>query len=85
MPEVIDESGAGFIYDTNDELVSAMDRLLADPSYRNLLGQRGYKAYKKNWTADVHLKRYFEVIDGIIADRNPSIEYPIKDGQVNRA
>jgi glycosyltransferase involved in cell wall biosynthesis len=70
MPEVVEESGAGFIYDTTDELVSAMDRLLADSSYRNQLGQRGYQAYKKNWTAEVHMQRYFELIDEIAATRS---------------
>jgi glycosyltransferase involved in cell wall biosynthesis len=70
MPEVVEESGAGFIYDTTDELVCAMDRLLADSSYRNQLGQRGYQAYKKNWTAEVHMQRYFELIDEIAATRS---------------
>ena len=72
MPEVVEESGAGFIYDTTGELVSAMDRLLADSSYRNQLGQRGYQAYKKNWTAEVHMQRYFELIDEIAATRSQS-------------
>ena len=70
MPEVIEESGGGFIYDTDEELIAAMDRLLADSSYRNQLGQRGYDAYKKNWTAEVHFERYFKLIHEIAATRS---------------
>jgi glycosyltransferase involved in cell wall biosynthesis len=83
MPEVIDESGVGFIYNTNEELVSAMDRLLADPSYRNQLGQRGYEAYKRNWTAEVHFERYFKLIHDIAGTRNRPAEYSIKDCHVS--
>jgi glycosyltransferase involved in cell wall biosynthesis len=75
MPEVIEESGAGFVYNTDDELVAAMDRLLADFSYRNQLGQRGYEAYKKNWTAEIHFERYFKLIREIAAIRS----YPLSD------
>jgi len=39
--------------------------LLEDPSYRNEVGRRGYEAYLRNWTAEVHLKRYFSLINEI--------------------
>ena len=48
LPELINECGGRLIYPTDDELVAAMDRLLADPSNRNDLGRRGYQIYKKN-------------------------------------
>jgi glycosyltransferase involved in cell wall biosynthesis len=62
MPEVIEDSGGGFVYDTEEELVAAINHLIANPSRRNELGLRGYKAYKQNWTSEVYLKRYFELI-----------------------
>jgi len=62
MPELIEESGGGFVYNTEEELVAAMDRLLEDPSYRRELGLRGYETYQRKWTAEAHLKRYFELI-----------------------
>ena len=65
LPELIKESGGGCIYNTEDELITVMDRLLADPSYRNDLGHRGYEAYKQKWTEDAHLKRYFDLINDI--------------------
>ena len=65
MPEIIEESGGGFTFDTEDELVAAMDRLLEDPSYRDQLGTAGYQAYRQQWTADAHMERYFALIDSI--------------------
>lgn len=62
MPEMVEESKAGFIYDTDRELISAMDQLVENPAYRCELGERGYQAYLRNWTSQVHLKRYFSLI-----------------------
>jgi glycosyltransferase involved in cell wall biosynthesis len=65
MPEYVEESGGGFIYGTDEELIAAMDRLLADRAQRDELGLRGYKAYSQKWTADAHLKRYLALIHDI--------------------
>lgn len=65
MPEVIEESGGGFVYETDEELVAAMNQLLADPSCRRRLGRRGYQTYQREWTAEVHLERYFALIHEI--------------------
>jgi glycosyltransferase involved in cell wall biosynthesis len=67
LPEQVEESGGGFVYDTEEELVAAMDRLLANPAYRRELGQRGYQAYQQNSTTDVHLQRYLGLIRDIEA------------------
>jgi glycosyltransferase involved in cell wall biosynthesis len=69
MPETIQESGGGVIYDTEQELIEAMDRLLQDPLYRQELGLNGYNAYRKKWTPEAHLKRYFELIEETAAIR----------------
>ena len=67
MPEIIEESGGGSVYDTEEELVAAMDQLLANPPYRRELGRRGYQAYQRQWTAEAHLQRYFTLIREIAA------------------
>jgi glycosyltransferase involved in cell wall biosynthesis len=71
MPEIVQESGGGLIYNTDEELVAAMDQLAADPSARNEMGQRGHTTYTQKLTADAHLERYFELIRGIAATRRP--------------
>jgi glycosyltransferase involved in cell wall biosynthesis len=65
MPEIIQESGGGLTYDTDQELLAAMDQLLADSSYRDRLGASGHKALEQKWSADAHLKSYFALIDEI--------------------
>ena len=62
---MVAQARGGFIYNTEEELVAAMDRLLSDPSYRQELGRQGYEAYLRNWTAEAHLKQYFELIHKI--------------------
>ena len=70
MPEIIEESGGGFVYDTEEELVATMNRLLAEPSLRWNLGLHGYEACQQNWTPDAHLNRYFRLIREIASTRS---------------
>lgn len=67
--EIIEGSGGGFIYNTDGELVTAMDQLLADSSYRDRLGARGYDTYQQEWTAEAHLQRYIALIREIAETR----------------
>ena len=67
MPEIISESRGGFVYNTELELVAAIDQLLADPLCGREMGLRGYEAYQRNWTAMAHLERYFALIREIAA------------------
>jgi len=62
MPEIIEESGGGLIYTTGQELISALDKLLEDPTYRNLLGQRAYRALEEKWTPEAYLRKYLGLI-----------------------
>jgi glycosyltransferase involved in cell wall biosynthesis len=62
MPELIEDSGGGFVYTTDAELAGIMSRLLDDPALRREVGARGFQAYLKNWTPDVHLDRYLGLI-----------------------
>lgn len=74
MPEIINESGGGFLYEKEEELITAMDQLVANPSYRQELGRRGFEAYQKNWTAEVHLRRYFALIHEIASRPNRRLD-----------
>lgn len=69
MAEIIKESGGGFAYKTDGELVAALDRLVLEPSCRRELGLRGYEAYRHKWTAEVYLERYFGLIREIETTR----------------
>ncbi len=72
LPDIVKESGGGFVYKNKDELTKAMDILSTQPEIRKELGEKGYKAYRKNWTAESHLKKYFDLISWIAAQKNKS-------------
>ncbi len=62
MPEMIEDRGGGFVYETDDQLLGAMQKLLADKTLRDDVGQRGYETYHNEWTADAYMRRYFDLI-----------------------
>ncbi|HET9529505.1 MAG TPA: glycosyltransferase family 4 protein [Blastocatellia bacterium] len=67
LPEIVRESEGGLLYDSEGELVAAIDDLLADTRYRDEMGLRGYQAYQRNWTVEAHLERYFALIHKVSA------------------
>jgi glycosyltransferase involved in cell wall biosynthesis len=70
MKEIIEESNGGMLYNSDKELLAAMDQLLAGPVYRREMGLRGYEAYESNWTVDAYLDRYFDLINKIKYEKN---------------
>jgi glycosyltransferase involved in cell wall biosynthesis len=62
LPEVVHDSGGGFVYRTNEELVSAIRQLAASPSLRAELGELGYQAFVRWWSKEAHLKLYFDLL-----------------------
>lgn|ERR1700733_4846331 len=62
LPEVIEESGGGYVFESDDELLAQMDRIANSPELRAGLGQRGYDAFLRLWCTDAHLHGYFEYL-----------------------
>jgi glycosyltransferase involved in cell wall biosynthesis len=69
MPKVVNNSGGGFVFNTEAELIGAMDRLLNEPSLREQMGQRGYQALKQQWSAEVHIPQYLTLIEQVTGSR----------------
>jgi glycosyltransferase involved in cell wall biosynthesis len=63
LPEVVEESGGGFIYRTDEELLTAIDRLAGEPALRVELGEKGYNAFVEKWTREAHIKLYFDFLN----------------------
>jgi glycosyltransferase involved in cell wall biosynthesis len=64
MPEIIEEGGGGLLYATEEELLSALDTLLADPPYRNALGERAHQALRRQRrTPETYLARYLGLVE----------------------
>ena len=65
VAELIEESGGGITYETEEQLAAAIQRLLEEPALRKDFGNRGHAAYRCKWSEEAHLTRYFEIIDQI--------------------
>lgn len=74
MAEVIEDSGGGVVYESDDELIAGMNHLLEDASYRKMLGVSGYQAFNEHWTPEAHLDRYFALIREIATQRGQPLD-----------
>jgi glycosyltransferase involved in cell wall biosynthesis len=63
LPEVIRDSGGGFVYRTDEELLAALGQLAGSPRLREELGQKGYAGFVRWWCREPHLKLYFEYLN----------------------
>ena len=76
MPEPVKESGGGLLYNSEEELIRAIDLMLTDTSLRRHLGLRGYHAYLRNWTVEAYLERYFRLISEIQRKKSKNESHP---------
>lgn len=61
--EIVRESGGGFTYRTEEELIAAMEAVRGDPKLRAELGERALRASKELWSAKAHMEGYFAAIE----------------------
>ncbi len=69
-PEPVLESGGGIVYETNEQLLEAMNCLQSQKDRCRDLGRRGRKALTEKWSAEQYLQRYFALIDNISRQKN---------------
>lgn len=62
LPELIELSDGGVAYRTEDELVAALERLVADRPLRDRLGANGRAAWSRLWSEEAHIGAYLEAI-----------------------
>lgn len=62
LPEAVEDSGGGFVYRSDAELLAAVRKLAASPGLRAELGEKGYQAFLKYWCTEAHLARYFQFL-----------------------
>ena len=65
LPEVVRTSGGGITYQTDNELVQAMELLRTQPQQRVQMGNQGYQSYCDHFTERQHLSRYYALIDAL--------------------
>jgi len=62
LPEVVEDSGGGFVYRTDEELLSAVATLVGSRELRNELGEKGYDAFVRLWSREAHMRQYFDLL-----------------------
>jgi glycosyltransferase involved in cell wall biosynthesis len=62
LPEVVQDSGGGFVYSTDEELLDAMMQVGCSPQLRTELGEKGYDAFARFWSREAHLRQYFDLL-----------------------
>jgi glycosyltransferase involved in cell wall biosynthesis len=63
LPEVIEDSGGGLVYRTDQELIDGMHLIASSPRLRAELGQKGYDGFLRWWCREAHLGLYFDFLD----------------------
>ena len=69
LPEVVNDSGGGFTYREDSELLAAINEIGTQPRLREELGEKGYEAFIANWSREAHLSLYFELLEGIAINK----------------
>jgi glycosyltransferase involved in cell wall biosynthesis len=62
LPEVVNDSQGGFIYNSDDEVITYIHDILSNPSIRKEMGERGYNSFIRLWSKEAHLQIYFDLI-----------------------
>jgi glycosyltransferase involved in cell wall biosynthesis len=63
LPEIVEDSGGGFAYRSEQELLDALERIARSPGLRGELGQKGYDAFLERWCREAHLSQYYECLE----------------------
>lgn len=62
FPEIVEKSGAGFLFRTGEEAHALTARLLADAALRADLSKKARAAVSAHWSETVALKAYFNLV-----------------------
>jgi glycosyltransferase involved in cell wall biosynthesis len=68
--ELVDATGAGFVYARDEELAQAVQRLGKDAALRTRLGKAAREGFERFYTADQHVDRYLDHIGQLQAKRS---------------
>lgn len=62
-PEIVEQSGGGLVYSSDEELGRLVQRLASRPIERQALGASARAAYEQHYTLAAHLNRYEALVE----------------------
>lgn len=80
--EIVEGSGGGLLFETDEELERGITRLAEDPDIRQELGAAGRKALEEKWTESVVLEQYFEMISRVAKEKNPALHRALNPSRI---
>jgi glycosyltransferase involved in cell wall biosynthesis len=64
LPETV-QTGGGLIYQTPEELLSAMEALRTQSQLRRQLGEQSYRIFLETYTEEKHVQQYYKLIQEV--------------------
>ncbi len=64
--ETIDQSGAGFLYHNEAQLLAAIEQFRQDADLRPRLGLMARQAYEENYTEQIHVDAYLNLVSNLL-------------------
>src|SRR5262249_34858952 len=65
LPEVVRKSNGGFVYRTDEQLLTAIRTIATSPTLRSNFGENGYQAFVRSWSREAHMGFYFDFLKKI--------------------
>ena len=75
LPEVVYDSGGGYVYRSPEQLRHAMTELATRPELRREMGEKGYQAFCRYWSAEPHLELYYRYIREAAGQRSLCLDF----------
>ena len=72
LEELVTETSGGMVWTTEEQLLSAMEILRADPERRRELGEHGRTAFCERFTEERHMSAWYELVETIRARKGLS-------------
>ena len=67
-PEIVQQTGAGLVFDDFGKLPQLLDQLSLDSEYHRY-SQAAFDGYRQHYTVDAHIQQYTQLLDRIVKER----------------
>ncbi|MFC1852666.1 glycosyltransferase family 4 protein [candidate division CSSED10-310 bacterium] len=73
LHELIEQSQGGLLFDSDEELLMALNSLAYDDTWRDKFSSQGRQAVESIWSEQEHLRHYFKIIETIVSKKNCNV------------